>query len=113
MVTELGAGPSGSVYYAEHPVIGRRAAIKILSPELSAARDRLDAYITHLKVVSTIRHPNIVDVLDIGQMPRPGQGTLPSGATELTFVVMEMLEGESLGERLERVQAKKDRKSVV
>lgn len=103
VVTELGAGPSGSVYYAEHPVIGRRAAIKMLSPELSAARDRLDAYITHLKVVSTIRHPNVVDVLDIGQMPRPTAGTLPSGFTELTFVVMEMLEGESLGERLERV----------
>src|SRR5689334_4056258 len=79
VVTELGAGPSGSVYYAEHPVIGRRAAIKVLSPELSAARERLDAYITHLKVVSNIRHPNIVDVLDIGQMPRPIQGTLPSG----------------------------------
>ena len=103
-MTELGGGPSGSVYYAEHPVIGRRAAIKVLSPELSAARERLDRYITHLKVVSNIRHPNIVDVLDIGQMPRPAQAgvTGPSGV-DLTFVVMEMLEGESLGERLERV----------
>lgn len=98
MVTELGAGPSGSVYYAEHPVIGRRAAIKVLSPELSAAREHLDRYITHLKVVSGIRHPNIVDVLDIGQM-----ATGASGGGDVTFVVMEMLEGESLGERLERV----------
>lgn len=98
-MTELGAGPSGSVYYAEHPVIGRRAAIKVLSAALSAARDRLDRYITHLKVVSGIRHPNIVDVLDIGQMSLAKD---ESGA-ELTFVVMEMLEGESLGERLERV----------
>ncbi|MBC8134149.1 MAG: HDOD domain-containing protein [Deltaproteobacteria bacterium] len=47
-----------------------------------------------MKVVSTIRHPNIVDVLDIGQMQGPGG--------DVTFVVMEMLEGESLGERLER-----------
>jgi putative nucleotidyltransferase with HDIG domain len=96
VVTELGAGPSGSVYYAEHPVIGRRAAIKVLSPALSAARERLDRYITHLKIVSGIRHPNIVDVLDIGQMPHTADG-------DLTFIVMEMLEGETLGERLERI----------
>jgi putative nucleotidyltransferase with HDIG domain len=104
VVTGLGGGPSGSVYYAEHPVIGRRAAIKVLSPELSAAADRLDRFITHLKVVGSIRHPNIVDVLDIGQMPNPAAETGPGGraGSDLTFFVMEMLEGETLGERLER-----------
>ena len=91
VVTELGQGPSGKVFYAEHPTIGRRAAIKVLSPKLSAGTDRLDRFLTDLKVVSGIRHPNIVDVLDIGKMPG-GE----------TFVVMEMLEGETLGERLER-----------
>ncbi len=108
-MTELGAGPSGSVYYAEHPVIGRRAAIKVLSPAISSARERLDRYITHLKIVSSIRHPNIVDVLDIGQVPAVpsarGSGLNTPPDAELTFVVMEMLEGESLGERLERVGA--------
>ena len=93
VVTELGSGPTGSVYYAEHPVIGRRAAIKVLSPALSSATERLDRFLTHLKVVSGIRHPNIVDVLDIGQTPNPKAG---SGASPLTFIVMEMLEGESL-----------------
>jgi len=105
IVTELGAGPSGAVYYAEHPVIGRRAAIKVLAPAVSAAQERLDRYITHIKVVSGIRHPNIVDVLDIGHVPAlqavGGEGSGPQG--ELTFVVMEMLEGETLGERLERL----------
>jgi putative nucleotidyltransferase with HDIG domain len=101
VVTELGRGPSGSVYYAEHPVIGRRAAIKVLSPELSASADRLDRFITQLKVVGGIRHPNIVDVLDIGQMPDTASAGTDHPA-DLTFVVMEMLEGESLGERLER-----------
>jgi putative nucleotidyltransferase with HDIG domain len=104
VVTGLGGGPSGSVYYAEHPVIGRRAAIKVLSPELSAAADRLDRFVTHLKVVGSIRHPNIVDVLDIGQMPNPAVDTASGGQVggDLTFFVMEMLEGETLGERLER-----------
>jgi putative nucleotidyltransferase with HDIG domain len=89
------------VYYAEHPVIGRRAAIKVLSQELSGSADRLDSFITQLKVVGGIRHPNIVDVLDIGQMPHSGTAG-PGHDADLTFVVMEMLEGESLGERLER-----------
>jgi putative nucleotidyltransferase with HDIG domain len=101
-VTELGSGPWGSVYYAEHPLIGRRAAIKVLSPELSRATDRLDRFITHLKVIGGIRHPNIVDVLDIGQTRDPTGEASAGGPRDLTFVVMEMLEGESLGERLER-----------
>jgi putative nucleotidyltransferase with HDIG domain len=94
VVTELGSGVLGAVYYAEHPVIGRRAAIKVLSQEVSRDAGRLDRFLTHLKVVGSIRHPNVVDVLDVGQTP--------AGAT---FIVMEMLEGESLDERLERVGA--------
>lgn len=106
VVTGLGGGPSGSVYYAEHPVIGRRAAIKVLAPELGRDTVRLDRFITHLKVSSSIRHPNIVDVLDIGQLPA-GSPAGSAGITEqvLTFVVMEMLEGETLGERMERTGA--------
>lgn len=99
VVTELGSGPTGMVFYAEHPMIGRRAAIKVLAPDLGEG-PRLDRFLTHLKVVSGIRHPNIVDVLDVGRMPDPAY---PNGSRELTFVVMEMLEGETLGERLERL----------
>ena len=98
VVTELGSGPTGTVFYAEHPMIGRRAAIKILAPDLGEG-PRLDRFLTHLKIVSGIRHPNIVDVLDVGRMPDPAY---PNGSRELTFVVMELLEGETLGERLER-----------
>ena len=100
VVTELGGGPTGMVYYAEHPLIGRRAAIKVLASNLSEG-PRLDRFLTHLKIVSSIRHPNIVDVLDVGRMPDPA---FPNGSRELTFVVMEMLEGETLGERLERLE---------
>ena len=100
VVTELGGGPTGMVYYAEHPLIGRRAAIKVLASDLSEG-PRLDRFLTHLKIVSAIRHPNIADVLDVGRMPDPA---FPNGSRELTFVVMEMLEGETLGERLERLE---------
>ena len=98
VVTELGSGPTGMVFYAEHPMIGRRAAIKVLASDLGEG-PRLDRFLPHLKIVSGIRHPNIVDVLAVGRMPDPA---FPNGSRELTFVVMEMLEGETLGERLER-----------
>ena len=103
VVTELGRGPTGMVYYAEHPGIGRRAAIKVLAPEYSEDA-RLDRFLTHLKVASGIRHPNIVDVLDVGRMPASATVKLgqPAATGDVTFVVMEMLEGESLDERLER-----------
>lgn len=97
VVTERGRGPTGTVYFAEHPVIGRRAAIKLIAPEFSEEA-RLDRFLTHLKVTSGIRHPNIVDVLDIGRITDP----TPGGTRDVTYVVMEMLEGESLDERLER-----------
>jgi putative nucleotidyltransferase with HDIG domain len=110
VVTGLGGGPSGQVYYAEHPVIGRRAAIKVLAPALTASPERLDRFITHLKIVSSIRHPNIVDVLDIGQMPP--LDTAGGAAANLTFFVMEMLEGEALDERLERERVVDERTAV-
>jgi len=100
VVTDRGRGPTGTVYYAEHPVIGRRAAIKILAPELVKDEARLDRFLTVLRVASGIRHPNIVDVLDIGRVANP-----QPGAPDLTFVVMEMLEGESLDERFEVAEA--------
>ena len=102
VVTERGRGPTGTVFYAEHPTIGRRAAIKVIAPELSDEA-RLDQFLTHLKVTSGIRHPNIVDVLDIGRIANP-DAAATNGPAELTFVVMEMLEGESLDERFDRME---------
>jgi len=99
IVTDRGRGPTGTVYFAEHPVIGRRAAIKVLAPELLKDEARLDRFLTVLKVASGIRHPNIVDVLDIGRIANP------QGGPDLTFVVMEMLEGASLDERFDVVEA--------
>jgi putative nucleotidyltransferase with HDIG domain len=90
IVTELGSGAMGTVYYAEHTVIGRRAAIKVLKPELARRADLLDRFMVEARAVNEIRHPNIVDISEIGT-----QG-------EHHYLVMELLEGETLGERLER-----------
>src|SRR5262245_58298331 len=82
----------GSVYEAKHPLIGKRVAIKLLKPERSVDPEAVQRFLIEARATSAIRHPNIVEVMDLG--------TLPNGAP---YLVMELLEGETLGDRLDRV----------
>jgi serine/threonine-protein kinase len=90
--SELGAGGMGTVYLAQHAVIGRKAAIKILKRELTGDEVTVARFVNEARATNLIGHPGIVDVLDVG--------TLPEG---VPFLVMEYLQGESLARRLERV----------
>ncbi len=91
IVTELGAGGMGVVYYAEHVVIGRRAAIKLLNPQFAQYDEVVQRFFTEARTVNAIRHPNIVDVTDFGK-DEAGY-----------FIIMEFLQGETIGSRLERL----------
>jgi serine/threonine-protein kinase len=88
---KIGEGGMGSVYGARHPLIGKRAAIKVIRRELSSSREAVDRFVLEAQSVNQIGHPNIVDVFGFGQ--------LPDGRS---FFVMEWLQGESLRERLQR-----------
>ncbi len=88
---KIGEGGMGAVYGARHPLIGKRAAIKIIRRELSSSREAVDRFVLEAQSVNQIGHPNIVDVFGFGQ--------LPDGRS---FFVMEWLQGESLRERLQR-----------
>ncbi len=88
---ELGSGGLGTVYAAEHALIGRRAALKVLSPAVAHDEAMVARFLAEARAVNAIRHPNIVDVTDYGQ------------ANGHFFIVMELLEGETLGQRLEKV----------
>ena len=87
----LGVGGMGVVYAATHPIIGKRAAIKVLRPELSHEPSAVDRFITEARSVNQIGHPNIVDIF--------GFGALPDGRS---YYVMDLLAGESLRARLVR-----------
>src|SRR5215831_17755554 len=92
-VTELiGEGGMGVVYLAEHPGIGRRAAVKVLRPGLTDSAEITGRFFNEARAANAIRHPGIVEVFDCG--------TLPSG---VSYIVMELLEGENLAARLRRV----------
>ncbi|HEY6036365.1 MAG TPA: serine/threonine-protein kinase, partial [Kofleriaceae bacterium] len=90
----LGSGGMGVVYAATHPLIGKRAAIKVLKPELSHEPAAVERFVTEARAVNQIGHPNIVDIFDFG--------ALDDGRH---YYLMDLLEGESLRARLRRTGA--------
>jgi hypothetical protein len=87
----VGKGGMGEVYVAEHQLLGRKAAIKVLRAELSHGADAVQRFFNEARAATMIRHPGIVEIYDFGYAP--------DGAA---FLVMELLEGESLAGRLKR-----------
>ncbi len=93
-VSLLGEGGMGAVYLAEHPTIGRRVAVKVLHRNYVRDENLLGRFLNEARAANAIRHPNIIEILD--------SGTIADGTP---FLVMELLEGESLGARLRRAGA--------
>jgi serine/threonine-protein kinase len=81
----------GVVYSATHPVIGKRAAIKILRLDVSRSPIAVERFIQEARAVNQIGHPNIIDIF--------AYGALPDGRA---YHVMDLLIGESLRRRLKR-----------
>jgi serine/threonine-protein kinase len=88
---KIGQGGMGVVYGAHQPRIGKRVAIKVLSPQYSANPSTVRRFEQEARLVNKIKHPNIVDVFQFGE--------LPDGRS---YFVMEWLEGEPLSARIER-----------
>ena len=87
----LGSGGMGKVYRAQHAGIGRTVAIKVLHTDLSKNPEAAQRFQREAIASGRLDHHNIVGVSD--------SGVLPDGSC---YLVMEALEGESLGERLDR-----------
>ncbi|HEV8320763.1 MAG TPA: protein kinase, partial [Myxococcota bacterium] len=77
----LGVGGMGKVYKAEHSLLGRPVALKLLHEELSTRSDLVQRFFNEGRAVNQIRHENIIDVTDFG--------TTPDGRS---YFVMELLD---------------------
>jgi len=91
IVRLIGEGGMGAVYEGLHTLIHRRVAIKVLHAGVVERAEAAMRFEREAQAAGRIGSPHIVEVLDLG--------SLPSGAR---YMVMEFLEGESLGSRLER-----------
>jgi serine/threonine-protein kinase len=89
ITSKLSTGGMGTVYKAEHALIGKLAAVKVLHPELCNNREIVNRFFNEAKATTTIKHPGIVEIFDFGYME--------SGDA---FIVMEFLEGMSMARRL-------------
>jgi len=110
---KLGEGAMGAVYEAEHILIHRRVALKVLLPTVAERGGALHRFEREAQAAGRIGSPHIVEVLDMGDLAGadydgaaggpipPARFTSPSGEGTARFIVMELLEGETLQQRLD------------
>jgi serine/threonine protein kinase len=91
-ISVLGEGGMGVVYLAEHPEIGRKVAVKVLHADFARDQQVLGRFLNEARAANAIRHPNIIEILDSGVL-----------VDQTPYLVMELLEGESLAARIKRV----------
>ena len=88
ILSPLGAGGMGEVYRARHSKLDRDVAIKVLPRSVAADPDRLARFEREAKAVASLSHPNILGIHDFGSQDG------------IAYAVMELLEGETLREKL-------------
>ena len=88
IVRKIGEGGMGVVWEGRHGALRKRVAIKTLKPEVAVNADFVARFVREGRAAARIRHPNAVDVVDVG---------VENG---IPYLVMDLLEGESLAERI-------------
>ena len=91
VLSRLGVGGMGAVYLAEHPIIGKKVALKVIHKELSANREVIGRFYQEARAVNLIGNEHIVEIHDFGQSPEGDH-----------FFVMEYVDGKTLAQILAR-----------
>ena len=89
----LGQGGMSAVYKAKDPNLGRVVAVKLIHPHLSSDEQFVKRFEEEAKAVAQLRHPNIVQVYDFNQ------------DDGVYYMVLEFVPGETLQDRLKRLDA--------
>src|SRR5258707_2738652 len=88
IIKKLGAGGMGEVYLALDTKLDRKVAIKVLRPDSLAEENLKKRLVKEAQAAARLGHPNICHVYDVNE------------ADSLTFIVMQYIEGETLGEKM-------------
>lgn len=91
IIDHIDEGGMGLVYLAEHVTLRNKTACKVLRKELLTQKEMIERFLQEAKLVSQIRHPNLIDIFDIGELP---DGRL--------YYVMEYLKGQPLSDRIRK-----------
>jgi eukaryotic-like serine/threonine-protein kinase len=91
ILSKLGTGGMGAVYLAEHPLIGKKVALKVIHRELAGNREVVQRFFQEARAVNTIGHEHIVEIHDFGQTPQGDH-----------FYIMEYLDGPTLARLISR-----------
>ncbi|HVS15642.1 MAG TPA: protein kinase [Thermoanaerobaculia bacterium] len=101
ILSQLGAGGMGEVWAAEDTRLGRQVALKLLPPAFTADPVRLGRFEREARMLASLNHPSIASIYSFeSATPAPGDG--PGGGDPVHFLVMELVHGESLEQRLRR-----------
>ena len=94
ILNKIGTGGMGAVYLAEHPLIGKRVALKVIHSELAGNREVVSRFFQEARAVNKIGNEHIVEIHDFGVTPEGDH-----------FYIMEYLEGRTLASVLSRETA--------
>jgi serine/threonine protein kinase len=92
----LGEGAMGTVYKAEHSILNRTVAIKVINSRLVVSSKDISRFLREAKLSARLNHPNIVQIYDIDQIRLKDQDTY--------FIVSEFVEGTTLKTRMEKLK---------
>jgi serine/threonine protein kinase len=94
ILAPLGKGGMGEVYLAKDSTLDRKVALKLLLAEFTGHKDRLRRFILEAKAASSLNHPNIITIHEIGQVE------------QAHFIATEFIDGETLRQHLAKARMK-------
>ncbi len=90
IIRQIGAGGMGEVFLAEDSKLGRKVALKVLPREMAGDRRRLNRFLQEARLAANLNHPHICTIYEIDAESEP------------PFLAMELVEGETLAERIDQ-----------